>query len=288
MADNGSSALNGSLGAPPVRTQNAQRSTLVLVCQRALQEAFLTRPGLPEDQCHEAAKIMAHALPSSVDIDHVAWLVLLSTPRTTTGRFALTYGHDLDRAIQTTDVKLLRQLAQGQRQMFVELYGTTKVTLDPRLAKSVEQVVRQEHNTIVNTLEELSTLVATPHRCPKSLGLSWSVPTVGTKADTIYQRCHQRSCLSLDNPFVRPNTQHHPIFVVDKEPQQRVPRVFCFEFMDLIKRLASSIHAGSNTPVNPYTEQPFSANTTKMLYERYPAEITIYRRHLEFLRRIQE
>lgn len=255
---------------------SAPDNTLVLVCQRALQEAFTTRSGLSEQQCHDAAKIMANALPKSANVEHVAWLVLLSTPRTTTGRFALTYGHDLDRAIQNKDTFMLRQLAQGQRQMFVELYGKSSIPLDPKSAKSIDLIVRQEHNTIVNVLEELLVKVGNPHRCP-DLGLTWT-----SNSDSLYHRCHQRSCLSLDNPFIRPNARQQPIFVVDRESQQRVPRVFCFEFMELIKHLASEKEAS----INPYTDRPFSDNTIRMLYARYHAEIAIYRRHLEFLQRI--
>jgi hypothetical protein len=279
-----------------------QLNTILLVCQHALGEALRSRSQHNEESRLWAAKTMTNGAGSlpNLTMDHVAWIVLISSLRTTTGRFALTYSHDLDQAITLRDQDLLHSLSRGDRSMFVELYGSwdrsnLDLALDSQQWDMVDRTVNQELNTMMNALEELVSSYANAYssgrpgwskssRQPKELGLYWpdSEAVISHPVpEPIYDRCHKRTCLAVKQPFFSPPPQVQPVFVVDKSNTERVPRIFSFNVVTLLRKLAQG-------NLNPYTEKPFSASTLSTLKQKYKIELVIYRRHLEILRQIQE
>lgn len=244
-----------------------------LVCNKLISQALQSHDVLsPEDIAFGANYICNLRLGD----EQLAPLLLMISKDTNTGRFALSFNHELDNALKIRDASILGRILNGQN-FLVELYDNEELTGEEQAV--IERMLTRELAAITATLKQGEVLLARGQLGAEDLlvpcaDLERVQVSVGDRQATLYSRCYDQVCLKESVSQI-PTV----IYTVDQAPGDAAPNTYCFDVMELIAGLAQ------DPPLNPTTRQPFSSLALSLLLPRFEKEVKLYRRYLKQLRR---
>lgn len=257
--------------ASTVRTVPAS----ALVCNKLISQALQSHEVLTEEDIVFGANYVCSL---NLDTEKLALLLLMMSRDTNTGRFALSFNHELDNALKIRDASILRRILSGENYL-IELYDNPELT-DVEKA-TVERMLTREYQAISATLKQAEPLLARGQLGAEDLLLPCTEVErvsvqLGEQQATLYSRCYDQVCLK--ETFAGGSQIPSVIYTVDQVAGAASPNTYCFETMELIAALTQ------DPPINPTTQQPFSDLALSLLLPRFAKEIKLYRRYLKQLR----
>ena len=216
---------------------------------------------------------------SSSLTDNQLIMFLVYADQTGICKFALIFNEELDTAIKSRDDVTFKRILLGPKEMFVELYDNTFLSTEDR--DFIIRLIARESFSLMSALELLKKKILEP--LPYEDNLDFSLhPNCSDKFAFLTNSCYEQVCIQdsqiLEDDFARATMAKHEktpqsVFTVDKSPSSKTPQVYCFNTLDLIASVTENI------PINPKTGEPFSDYSIKIINQRFPKEINMYRRY---------
>lgn len=246
----------------------------VLICNKLVDQALRGHEVLSEEDIAFGANYVCSL---GLNPEKLALVLLMMSKHTNTGRFALSFNHELDNALKIRDVAILRRILSGENYL-VEIYDNPDLTETEKA--TIERMLAREYQAIRETLNQGEPLLARGQLDPRDLldpcpEVEGIMAQVNDHRVSLYTRCYDQVCLreTLPGGSQIPSV----IYTVDQPLGSAVPHTFCFETMELVAALVQEV------PVNPVTRQPFSELALSLLLPRFAKEIKLYRRYLKQL-----
>lgn len=252
----------------------------LLVCFKAVREALGTHSGLSEKEIDFGVNTLCSLYREKiVTLDQLALFLLLSSKTTYTGNFALSFNHDLDNALHQENYDLLRLLATGPKEIFVELYDNPRLNQIERY--SIVRIMSREYNALRSALMQ-----GLQNSSPLSLSY------VGTGGvDSLYTECYRNICLreseertgrfsAIEAEFLLAEGVPQKVHAIDHPPKTLSPRSYCFTFHEIMNILANQ---NQQVTVNPRTGEPFAPWALKMITDKFSKEAAMVQRYDEQL-----
>ena len=195
-----------------------------------------------------------------------------------TGRYSLSYNHDLNQAIKVRDSNRIMKLIDnaGTQQAWPELYDNPK--LEPKDITLIGNISNKEYYIMLNTIETATTSKDFQNimPCGKDSVDSISINDKRLYFNSIYEKCQNKICVyeaeQVGKIISLSNDVPKVAYVADKEGDKY--QGYCFDILFLIERLAKGNYE------NPATDELFSDVTRDQLLSKYHKEIQMFKRYL--------
>lgn len=238
-----------------------------IVTAKAVARALSTHPDLSDS---DVAFGVSYVSSLPLTSDQLALILLMMSRNTNTGRFALSFNHELDNALILRDTDILSALlTKDPANFFVELYDNQELTDLER--QTVENMVRRELEAMKATVQYATVLSLD--------GALEEVELFTGSQETLYSRCYGDVCVAETSDVMNGGSDIPQIVYAVDQVGDESPIAYVFDYMDLIAALST------DQAINPATQQPFSSIAQRELGQRYAKEIKMYRRYLEQLQR---
>lgn len=250
-----------------------------LIRKKIVHDALKTHSKLLEDDIKFGVDTIVNCSKENILSDEeLASIVLHMYKGSNTGRFCLTFNLDIDMHLRSRDKERIKMLTKAPKEAaFPELYQNDLLTQGEK--DTINRMYNKEYYAILNTIEK-SKFCDTP-----------LLPCHQEKDEyifqdnsnlSIYNQCYKDICIqeSMESTPCLSGSCNIPqkTYVADCSSGEN--KAYCFDMIDLIKRL------GSNNLNNPKTHKPFSDRAKCQLINKYMKEIKMYRKYLCNLRNL--
>lgn len=190
--------------------------------------------------------------------------------KNTVCEFALLYNMQLDQAIKKQNTTLLKSLFLSSRDSFVEIFD------NPHLSQT-------DLSYLLHLLQLCLQASVLFFETMKQHIIYYTDPTCRCNINQLNMLCKQNSCFQqpqqIEAIFTFYESLPDNIFMIDKPPGASTFYVYTFNPRQLLDILAIP----SPAPINPKTNARFHPYALKLIYQRWPKELAMYRRYKELI-----